>query len=429
MMPALVSAAIFIIALILILTEKLDRTIVAMAGAAVMVTTGHFMGFFDEHHAIEAIDFETLGLLLGMMTLVSLLKPTGGFEFLAISAARLSKGRPVLLLILLGSVTSVLSMFLDNVTTVVLIAPVTVLITEILGISAVPFLISEALLSNTSGVATLIGDPPNILIGSAAGLTFNQFLTHTMPVVIVAWVIALGVIIWLFRKQLFIAPKDIRALRELRPAEALHNPTAVRKLSLILAITIILFFLQGLLRISSSFIALSMAAVALAWLRPSVEETLERIDWPVLVFFGGLFVMVGGLQASGALRFLEDLILHLGNGSMLSTALVVIWLTALSSALVDNIPITVALIPVIHNLGAMGMEISPLWWALAFGAGFGGNGTIIGSTANVVVAQISNKTREPITAKLWMRRGLPVMLATCLVSSLAMILFFSIFTK
>ena len=429
MTPELISTLIFLVALILILTEKLDRTIVSMIGAAAMVAAGQAIGFYDEHLAVEAVDFETLGLLFGMMTLVALLKPTGAFEYLAVRTAKLSGGRPVILLILLGLVTSVLSMILDNVTTVVLIAPVTVLITEILGISAIPFLITEALLSNTGGVATLIGDPPNILIGSAAGLTFNDFLTHSLPVVIFAWVAALGVILWIFRKQLSVVPKDTKALEGLEPSQALHNPSDARKLTLVLAITVLLFFLQNLLHLSSSFIALAMAAIALVWIRPTVDETLERVEWSVLVFFAGLFVMVGGLEASGALLFLEDLILQLSGGSMVYTAIAIIWITAIASSLVDNIPITVALIPVIQDLGAKGIDVFPLWWALAFGAGFGGNGTIIGSTANVIVVQVSSKTRNPITARLWMRSGLPVMFATCLISSLAFLLVFSLFTK
>jgi len=429
MTPALVSTIIFSVAFILILTEKLDRTIVAMVGAASMVTAGHAMGFYDEHHALEAVDFETLGLLFGMMTLVSLLKPTGAFEYVAIRAAKLSRGRPVILLILLGSVTSVLSMILDNVTTVVLIAPVTVLITEILGISAVPFLIAEALLSNTGGVATLIGDPPNILIGSAAGLTFNDFLTHSFPVAVIAWAAALGVILWVYRKQLSVPLKNVEVLEELSLSETLNNPSVARKLTLILGITVLLFFLQSLLQVSSSFIALSMVSIALVWIRPPIGEILERVEWPVLAFFAGLFVMVGGLEASGALHFLKDLIIQLSGGNMVYTAIAVLWIAAIGSALVDNIPITVAFIPVIQDLSAAGIDVFPLWWALAFGAGFGGNGTIIGSTANIVVVQISSKTRDPITAKLWLRSGLPVMLVTCLIGSLAFILFFSFFSK
>ena len=260
-------------------------------------------------------------------------------------------------------------------------------------------------------------------------MTFNDFLTHSLPVVVIAWAAALGVILWVYRKQLSVPPINIKALEEIRLSETLKNPSVARKLALVIGITVLLFFLQGQLGISSSFIALSMASVAFVWIRPPVGEILERVEWPVLAFFAGLFVMVGGLEASGALHFLKDLILQLSGGNMVYTEIAVLRIAAIGSALVDNIPITMALIPVIQDLSTKGIDVYPLWWALAFGAGFGGNGTIIGSTANIIVVQISSKTRNPITTKLWMRSGLPVMLVTCLVGSLAFILVFSFFSK
>ncbi len=408
----------------------MDRTIVALAGAALMIAVGMFLGFYSEHGAIEAVDFETLGLLFGMMTLVALLSPTGVFEYLATRAAQMSMGNPVRLLVLLGVVTTVLSMFLDNVTTVVLIAPVTVLVTEILGISPLPFLLSEAVLSNTGGVATLIGDPPNVLIGSAANLTFNDFLVHSLPVVVVAWLAALGTLLWLFRDRLSREPADPEVLDRLDPEGALNDLETARKVGVVLLVTMVLFFLQGILGLTSSFIAISMAAAALVWLRPSVEEAMNRVEWPVLLFFGGLFVMVGGLEESGALRVVEQTILAISNAhGPTVTAVAIIWIAALASALVDNIPITVALIPVIQFLESKGVNAFPLWWALAFGAGFGGNGTIIGSTANIIVVQVSERTNEPIRSGDWHRRGLPVMIVTCLIGSLAFALIFPLFTR
>lgn len=421
--------AIFLGALVLILLERVDRTIVAIAGASLMILVGTAVGFYDEHLAVEAIDFETLGLLFGMMTLVSLLSPTGVFEFLAIRSAQLSRGRPVLLLVLLGSVTTVLSMFLDNVTTVVLIAPVTILVTEILGFSPVPFLLSEAVLSNTGGVATLIGDPPNVLIGSAAGLTFNDFLANALPLVAIAWVAALLLLLFIYRSRLTQAAPTPGVLEELDPTEALHDIPTARRVGAVLGLTVVLFFLQGPLRLSSSLIAVSMASLALVWLHPPVEEALERIEWGVLLFFGGLFVMVGGLEQSGGLRFIEEIILQVSESGLVQTSIAIIWISAIASALVDNIPITVALIPVIEFLGDNGVNIFPLWWALAFGAGFGGNGTIIGSTANIIVVQLSRKTREPIHSKAWTRGGLPVMLVTCAIASLAFLVAFPFFAR
>ena len=428
-MPALISWVIFLVALALILSERVERTIVSLGGASAMLVAGGTLGFYSEEQAIEAVDVETLTLLFGMMTLVALLRPTGAFEYLAIQVARISRGRPIRMLVLLGAITSLLSMILDNVTTVVLIAPVTVLIMEILGLSPMPFLISEALLSNTGGVATLIGDPPNIIIGSAAGLTFNDFLVHSLPVVLIAWAAALGMLIWLFRRDLSGGPVEPAILEGLDPGQALRDSRKALRVTAVLGLTVLLFLLQSRLGLSSSLIAMSMASFALLWLRPPVDKVLEMIEWPVLIFFAGLFVMVGGLEASGGLGLLEELALRASTGHIALAAVAILWITAVFSALVDNIPITVAMVPVIQHLGAEGVEIFPLWWALAFGAGFGGNATIIGSTANLIVVRLSERTRQPITSRLWLRRGLPIMLITCLVGSLAFLLALPLFQR
>ncbi len=344
----LVAVAIFLVAIGLILSEKLDRAIVGFAGAGAMVTAGHLLGFYGEEQAIESLDFETLGLLFGMMLLVALLKPTGFFEYVATLAASRSRGNPVLLLFLLGLVTTLVSMVLDNVTTVVLVAPLTILISEILGVSPVPYLVSIALLSNTGGVATLIGDPPNILIGSAAGLSFNDFLTHTLPVVVVAWTGALLALNRLFRKELARRPKDPSVLEKLRPEEALRDRKTAFKVLAVLALTVVLFFLQEALHITASFIALTAAGLGLVWVRPPIVETFESVEWSVLVFFGGLFVMVGGLEAAGALNLLGDLTARLAGVQPIAAAIGLMWLVAVLSALVDNVPVTVAMIPVIR---------------------------------------------------------------------------------
>ena len=249
---------------------------------------------------------DTLGLLLGMMILVALLEPTGFFQYLAVWAGRLSRGRPVRLLVLLGTVTTVLSMFLDNVTTVVLIAPVTILISEILGMSAVPLLLAEALLSDTGGVATLIGDPPNVLIASAAGFSFNDFLTHALPIVVAAWLIALLLLRFLFRAELAQRPTNVEAVLKLNPAEALNDRVTMRKMLIVLGAAILLFFFEERLRLTPSLIALGAAAAALVWVRPAIKETLQQVEWSVLLFFSALFVMVGGLEAAGVLRAVTD---------------------------------------------------------------------------------------------------------------------------
>jgi Na+/H+ antiporter NhaD/arsenite permease-like protein len=424
---AVFSSLIFAVSLAFILSEKIHRSIIGIAGAVLMVGIGKIFGFYSEEAALDAIDFNTLGLLLGMMILVAMLEPTGFFQYIAVGAARVSRGKPVRLFILLGSITTVLSMFLDNVTTVVLIAPVTILICEILGISPLPYLIAEALLSNTGGVATLVGDPPNVLIGSAAGLSFNDFLIHSLPIVAVAWVATLFLLRYLFRDELSKIPGNAEAVMSLNPAESLDDPKTARRVLVILGAAIFLFFVHHTLHISPSFIAVSTAAVALVWVQPDIKKTFERVEWSVLIFFSALFVMVGGLEAAGVLESIVSLLNGLSRIPPLWFGVSLIWIVAVLSAVVDNIPITIALIPVIRGLGETGMDVTPLWWALAFGAGFGGNGTIIGSTANIIVASLSEKTRTPITSRLWNRRGLPAMLLTCAIASLLYIVFYETF--
>ena len=429
MINGIIAAAIFIICLAVIFAEKIHRTTIAVAGAVFMVAAGRLLGFYSEPDAIAAVDFNTLGLLLGMMILVAMLEPTGVFQLLAVWAARISKGRPVRLLILLGLMTTILSMFLDNVTTVVLIAPVTILICEILGIHPIPYLVTEALLSNTGGVATLIGDPPNILIASAAGLSFNDFLVNSLPLIVVVWCAALIMLRFLFRRELAVLPPNAEAVIQLNPSEALDDPKTARRVLIVLAAAVILFFFEDLLGVSPAFIALSAASAAMIWVQPPMKKMLERIEWNVLLFFTALFVLVGGLDAAGVLGSLANVITHLQGVPPVVFGVLVIWVIALLSALVDNIPITIALIPVIQELGRNGVDITPLWWALAFGAGLGGNGTIVGSTANIIVASLSERTRTPITSTLWNKRGLPVMLGTCAVISVLYVLWFPFFSR
>lgn len=426
-LPAILATVIFFGSLIIIFSEKLHRSITAIAGGALMVIVGRVLHFYSEEAALDAIDFNTLGLLLGMMMLVAMLEPTGFFQYLAVLAARASKGKPVRLFVLLGIITTILSMFLDNVTTVVIIAPVTLLICEIIGISALPFLMSEALLSNTGGVATLIGDPPNVLIGSAAGFSFTDFLIHSLPIVLLSWVGALFLLLHLFKKELSKRPRSVKAVMRLNPAETLNEPLVARRILIVLAGAILFFFVHHALHVSPSLVALSAAAVALVWVRPNLDELFKRIEWSVLIFFASLFVMVGGLESAGVLESVVGLLERASSVPPLVFGVGLIWIVAALSAVVDNVPITIALIPVIRGLGASGMEVDPLWWALAFGAGFGGSGTIIGATANIIVVTLSERTRHPITSKLWNKRGLPVMLATCSIASILYAILYSTF--
>jgi Na+/H+ antiporter NhaD/arsenite permease-like protein len=418
----IVSIAIFAVTFAAILSDRVDRMIVAMAGAGVMIAAGITLDFYHQEEALEAIDYNTLGLLLGMMIIVAILSRTGFFEYLAVFTAKRSKGNPWLLLVILGTVTTLLSMVLDNVTTIVLIAPVTILIAEIMGISPIPYLMSAALLSDTGGVATLVGDPPNILIGSAAGLTFNDFLVNLFPIVVVAWLGAIISMRFLFRKELQEKPADIEALQNLDEREALKDPVLLRKTLIVLAAVILLFFLERVVHFSPAMVALSGAAAILLWTRPDVEELLKEIEWSVLLFFGSLFVVVGGLEASGVLAGMAASITTLAAQDIILTGVVVIWASAILSAIIDNIPFTIVMIPIIKDLGLLGVDIGPLWWALALGAGFGGNGTPIGSTANIITIKLSERTRHPITTALWLRKGLPVMLVVTVIGTVLFVL-------
>lgn len=425
MTAIVVSSSIFVVALALIFSEKVNRTIVALAGAVLMVTAGMIFGFYNEEQALEMIDFPTLFLLMGMMILVAVLEPTGFFQYLAVVVGKLSRGRPARLLVLLGTVTTVISMFLDNVTTVVLIAPVTILICEILGLESTPFLIALALLSNTGGVGTLVGDPPNILIGSAAGLTFTDFLVHSLPIVVVVWGAALWLLLRMFQKEFKHAELcDPQVLDQLNPREALKDPKTAKRTLVVIALAVLAFLLEEKIHVSPSYVAVSASALGLTWVRPDIRKTLNRVEWDILVFFAALFVMVGGLEAAGVMHLLANLVASASGLPPVLLGVAVLWLAAIIAAVVDNIPITIAMIPVIQQLGAAGIDIAPLWWALALGTGFGGNGTIIGASANVVVASLSERTRSPITPALWSKRGLPVMLLACLVATLMYVLVF-----
>ncbi|MCL5997437.1 MAG: SLC13 family permease [Chloroflexi bacterium] len=280
------------------------------------------------------------------------------------------------------------------------------------------------MLSNIGGVSTLIGDPPNVLVGSAADLSFLSFLTHMGPIVLVVWLVALLLSGWLFRADLSARPTNLDALQSLNSREALRDPETLRRVLIVLAGTLVLFFLQGALGISPSFAALTGAAVALVWVRPNIDEMLKEIEWGVLLFFAALFVVVGGLEAAGVLHGIANVLTLLGGLGPPLLGVVIIWSVAGLSAFVDNIPVTIAMIPIIMELSAAGTDVTPLWWALALGAGLGGNGTIIGATANVIVVSISERTRSPITAQLWTRRGLPVMVATLVTASILYLIAF-----
>jgi Na+/H+ antiporter NhaD/arsenite permease-like protein len=423
-MESAVAIAIVAVTLFLILTDKLDHTIAAISGGAAMLGVGFLLGFYSETQALEVIEFNALALLLGMMILVSILEPTGIFQYLAVKAGQLSKGDPWRLMLLLGGGTALVSLFFNNVTTVVLIAPVTILIAGLLDISPVPILMAQALLSDTADVGTSVGDPASVLVAAASGYSFIDFLTHSMPIIAVAVLVTLVMLRYLFADELSKKPANPEIVMTLDANEALHDRQTVQRVLIVLAVTITLYLFQHRLNLSSGFIAMTGAAVALVWVRPDVREVLKRVDWSVLLFFIGLFLLVGGLEASGAFEPITEALIGFGRSNPRLLGILILWIVAITAALVDNVPITIAMISLLQGLNSAGVDVSAHWWAVVFGAGFGGDATPIGTAANIIIVSLSKDTKTPITPKMWMRKGLPVALATCIVGSILFALAF-----
>lgn len=427
----LISLVIFGVTFFFILTERIHRTVVGLFGAMTMLLAGMYFDFYHPEDLMHVVDFNTLGLLFGMMLLVGMLEHTGVFQFMGIWTAKKTKGNPWLLMVALSGITAFLSMILDNVTTIILIVPITIIIADMIKINPIPILMAEALLSNVGGTGTLIGDPPNIMIGSAAGFSFNDFLVHTLPVVLVTWALTLAFFRVLFRKDLAKKPENVERLMAMNEKEAITDPKTMKKLLVVFGIVIALFFLHSALHLEASIVALIGAALALIWVAPQhdPQKTIEKCELSVLLFFGSLFVIVGGLENAGVLERAAHFITSNAEGNLLVTALIILWTGAILSAIVDNIPLTVAMIPIITYLGTQGIPVELLWWALALGVGFGGNGSPIGSTAGVIVVAKSEKTENPISFIDWMKQGVPTMILGLLVATAALTIFTEFFME
>jgi len=412
-----VSTAIFILTYAGILAERIHRTLVVIVGAILMLSLGTWLGFYSLDLAVESTDANTITLLFGMMVVVGLFQATGFFEYLAIFAAKLARGKAWLLFVYLGLTTTIVSMFLDNVTTIILMIPITMSLADILDLPMTPFLIGEVMLSNIGGVATLIGDPPNILIGSAAHLSFTDFVTHLGPIVLVVWLFAQGLLLLMYRKTLWHTNIQIDNLSGMSARRALTDPKTTTRMLTVLAATIVLFFLHDTLRLESGTVALIGASIGLLWVWPDVRQAFKQVHWDVLLFFVGLFVIVGGLEASGALEIVANEIAKLTTHGIVLASLVVLWSSAIMSAVVDNVPFTIAMLPILASLQAQGVPVGPLWWALALGVGFGGNATPVGATANVIAISASEKAGQPISTQTWLRKGIPTALVACLIAS------------
>ena len=430
----LVSAIILAVTFIGIFTEQIhgmERVKFASAGAAVMVIAGQYYGFYSPDLAIEAVDWNVVFLLGCMMTIVAIMIPTGGFNAIAYRIAAMSKGRNYLLLALLGTAVTGLSLLLDNVTTVVIFGPLIILIARAQKISPIPFLLAAAILSNTGGVATLVGDPPNLMIGSAANIDFNTFFIHMGPPVFVVWLAVLFALKFLFKEELAVKPAEMTdEVVEVKNRKIWNASLAI------LAVMVVLFMAHGRLGWQPWFVsALGMTALVFVSRHVVMDKTFEDVEMTLLIFFISLFMVVGGVEHSRFLQYIGSYITPFVQEDLLIAALAFMWVAAILSAAIDNIPFTAAMIPIILGMETQGINVSPLWWGLAIGAGMGGNGSHIGSTANVFIVTISERLARnendkslQITPGLWFRKGLPIMLMALTLSSIIFILFFDFFT-
>ncbi|MBI2938807.1 MAG: ArsB/NhaD family transporter [Chloroflexi bacterium] len=405
-------AAIFVVAYVGIASEKVHRTLVALLGGVVIILAG----VIDQHQAFAGIDFNVIFLLAGMMIIANILGSTGVFQWMAIRSAKMARADPFRVLVALSTITAVVSAFLDNVTTVVLIVPMTLYIASTLRLSPMPFLIAEILASNIGGTATLIGDPPNLLIGSAAGLDFTAFLENLAPVVVPIYLAFLGLARLMLVRDLKVDPELRQALLKLDERDLITNPKLLRQGLIVLGAVIAGFLVHGALGYEAATIALAGAAVLLIWSRYDVHEALVHVEWTTLLFFVGLFMMVEGIVRVGLIEQLAKAALSLTGGNLTLTALLLLWLSAFASGVVDNIPYTATMIPLVRDLGQH-MPATPLWWSLALGACLGGNLTIIGAAANVLVANLAERSGHPIRFGEFLPYGAIVTLVSMVIST------------
>lgn len=428
----LVSAFILVSVYIVLSFEFLHRSSIALIGAIAIIIAALAFGSIQAEESFEfivgAIDYNTIGLLLGMMIIVAILGESGIFQWVGIKASKASRGNLWKLMLMLCTFTAVTSMFIDNVTTILLMVPVTVAVFRIFRVSPMPFILAQALASNVGGTATLIGDPPNIMIGSAANIDFNAFIIHMGPTIAVSFVASLFLLKFMFRKELKAQVQNLEQLMKEDESTYLKDRSILKKSLGVLFAVIALFVVHGSLGIEPSIIALGGAGVLLAITRASPERVFREVDWATLIFFTGLFIIVGTAEHAGMIELLSSAALGLTGGDPWLTFIMIIWLSAIASAFIDNIPFTATMIPLVHTLNGSpqiaeafsDLQFSPLWWALSLGANFGGNGTLIGSSAGIVAAGISEKHGHPISFNRWIRVGFPFMIMTIAIGTVVL---------
>ncbi|HCT76919.1 MAG TPA: hypothetical protein DGG94_22360 [Micromonosporaceae bacterium] len=408
------AVAIFTVAYTLIATEKIHRVAAAAGGASLMLLIGATdaeHAFFSEH---AGIDWNVIFLLVGMMLIVAVMKRTGGFEYVAIWAAKKAKGRPFRVMVILVLVTAIASAALDNVTTVLLIAPVTFLVCDRLGVPVIPFLIAEAMASNIGGTATLVGDPPNIIIASRGGLSYNDFLIHLAPIVIVLMIVFVVLCRWLFRKAFVYQPGKAAKVMELRERDAIRDPRLLAISMAVLALVTAAFVLHTVLHLEPSVVAIIGGLLLLALSRLDADQVAKDVEWPTLVFFAGLFIMVGALVNTGVIGQISQAATDAVGGRLWPATLVLLWGSAFLSAIVDNIPYVATMSPIVADLvnGFPAGQGNVLWWSLALGADLGGNATAIGASANVVILGMAERAGKRISFWEFTKYGLIVTVIT-----------------
>lgn len=418
----IIAVAVFLIVILLIISERVHRTAAAMAGAMVLILTG----VMSADKALSYIDFNTIGVLVGMMIFVAIVRRSGMFEYIAVRAAKAVHGDPWKIMVAFTLITAVLSAILDNVTTVLLVGPMSIAIARMLKIDPVPFLMGQILASNVGGTATLIGDPPNIMIGSAAHLSFMDFLENTGFAVLFILAVLILLMKIVYEKKIEMGTVDTGAIEKLDPSKSITNRALMRKGIIVLICVIVGFMFHDKLGMESSVIALTAAAVMLIIGREDVNEAIQDVEWTTILFFMSLFVVVGGLTETGIIKELASKIIDATDGHPMVTMLVLLWASALLSSILDNIPFVATLIPLILAMQADGMDVTSFWWAISLGACLGGNGTMIGASANVVLSDISTKHGYPITFKSYLKVGMPFMLLSIVISTVFLVVKFDI---
>ena len=419
----IISVVVFLVVMIALITEKVHRTAAAVSGAVLLLC----LRILSVDEAISYIDFGTIGVLVGMMLFVAVVRNSGLFEYMAIKSAKIAKGSPWKIMLLFMILTAVLSAFLDNVTTVLLVGPMAISIAGILGINPVPFLLTQILASNIGGTATLIGDPPNIMIGSATGLTFFDFLAINGPAVLIILLVSLLMFYVMYGKKMGVSAEKQASVMQLHAHEAIKSQTLFKKSVVMIALVALAFVVHGALHIEPSVVALTAAAIMLLIGKSDVEHTLMDVEWATIGFFAGLFVVVGGLAETGVIEMMAYALIDITGGDMMITIIVLVWASAIISSFLDNIPLVATLIPIITTMEATGMDVTPLWWAVSLGACIGGIGTLIGASANVVLAGISGKYGHPITFMDYTKVGFPMMLVFTAISCVYLVLRFCVF--